>query len=85
MVSRLEIPITTLANGTSIVVIVPMSCVFGQWVANGKYLPFVQNASGGSSDTPYQNAGSYITPGPFNSQLGNIMTYSVDAVTVDFM
>lgn len=84
MTQRMEIPITTLADGTAMAVITPMSCTSGMWYENTTYLPFIQVAAN-STDKPFATAGSYNVPGPFSSQASNIICFNVDACMVDFI
>lgn len=72
MTQRMEIPVTTLADGTACISIVPTSAHLGSFAANANYLPFVQVASA-SSTNPYNAASAYTTSGPFNTQQANII------------
>lgn len=72
MTQRMEIPVTTLPDGTACVVIVPTSAHLGPYAPNDNYLPFVQVASTNSA-RPYNAPSAYITPGPFQTQQLNII------------
>lgn len=84
MTQRMEIPITSQADGTVTVIIQPYSSIFGGYAANSSYLPFIQ-VSANNSQFPYNAAGSYNQPGPFNNQLNNIITYGIDTLALDFI
>lgn len=84
MTQRMEIPVTTLPDGTACVSIVPTSAHLGPYSANANYLPFVQVAST-NSVLPYSAASAYTTPGPFQTQQSNIIECGVDAVFIDFI
>jgi hypothetical protein len=78
------VPVTTLADGTAIVVITPSSGLYGGYNLNGQYLPFVQVANT-TSQFPFVGAGTYTYPGPFNSQFPSTVEFGVDAVFLDFI
>lgn len=80
----MEVPVTTLPDGTACVCIVPTSAHLGAYTANANYLPFVQVASTNSVQ-PYNAPSAYTTAGPFNTQQANIIEYGVDAVFIDFI
>lgn len=84
MTNRLEVPITTLADGTCCVVIQPYSAFLAGWVANSNYLPLVQ-VSSVSSTTPYSAISSYNVNGPFQQQAANTITYAPDFIYVDYI
>jgi len=84
MTNRVEVPITTLADGTAIAIIFPLASILGGYVANGTYLPFCSVASG-SSQFPYAAIPNYGAAGPFSAQQANIITYNTDAITLDFI
>jgi hypothetical protein len=71
MTQRLEVPVTTLADGTSLVCIIPESMPFPGYAANGRYLPFLQIAPGLSTN-PYTALGLTPIVGPFSGQSPNI-------------
>lgn len=71
MTQRLEIPVTTLADGTCLIAIIPESMPFPGYVSGGKYLPFLQISPANSSN-PYTAVGSYPIVGPFSGQATNI-------------
>jgi hypothetical protein len=77
-------PVTTLADGTAIAIIVPYFAFNAGWAVNNNVLPFSSVASG-SSTFPYAAAPSYNAVGPFNTQIGNAITYAIDSVQVDFI
>lgn len=74
-------PVTTLADGTALVVINP-TCPFvpAIYAANGKYLPFVSVAAG-STLNPFVTTPSF-TASPFISQAGNTSTYGLDSCLI---
>jgi hypothetical protein len=82
MTTRLEVPVTTLLDGSSCVVISPISAPLFTFATNGSYLPFVTQSTVSSqlpfSGTPYSNTA-------FNSQFANIITYNIDSVQIDFI
>jgi hypothetical protein len=83
MTTRLEIPITTLADGTALLTICPLySLTDAIFVTNGTFLPFASVAVG-STTTPY--VASPAAYSPFATQRANIMTFAVDSVQVDFI
>lgn len=75
----LEVPITTLADGTSIVIINPASMYLSpNFVANDNYLPFVSVAAG-STTLPFAAAPTH-TQSPFSSQFANVSTFGLDSL-----
>ena len=84
MTQRMEVPVTTLADGTCAVIITPTSSLYGGYTSNGNYLPFVQVAST-SSTLPFSAVGSYNAQGPFFVQNANVVTYATDALFIDFI
>lgn len=84
MTSRVEVPVTTLADGTALVTIIPEYCVNGSTISNSFSLPPVSVASA-STTNPFAAIPSYDAAGPFNAQLANMSTFAVDSVQIDFI
>ncbi len=83
MTARIQVPITTLADGTAIAVVQPYSAFLAGYSANSNYVPFCICAAGSSSN-PYAAAPNYGAAGPFNSQQASGVTYQIDTCTLDF-
>lgn len=84
MSQRMEIPITTLADGTCAVVINPLGAFYTAYLPNSDYLPFVQ-VSPTSSTNPYTAVSAYNVPGPFLNQLNNVVTFAPDYIFCDYI
>lgn len=84
MNARVEVPVTTLADGTTCAIICPISATNGSFVANTNYLPFFTQSTI-ASNTPYHTAFSPLSVGPFNSQAANIVNYGVDYCRVSYI
>lgn len=82
MTSRMEIPVTTLADGSALIPIIPNSCIYGTGFLTSR-LPFVQVC--GNSTLPYSVPGLFSPPGPFQNQNTSFVTYAVDACMFDFI
>lgn len=77
-------PVTTLSDGTSLVVINPLSLYLSQvFTANSNYLPFV-NVAAGSSTLPFAAAPTF-TASPFSSQYNNVSTFGLDSLQLEFI
>ena len=84
MNARVQVPVTTLADGTTCVVICPMSATNGSLVANTNYLPFFTQSTN-NSNTPYHSSISPLSTGPFYSQAANIVNYGVDYCRISYI
>jgi len=84
MTTRLEIPITTLADGTCLLTVVSNSATFNaNGGVNGTNLPFA-SVSSGSSTLPFAVYPSAIYS-PFVTQAANITTFGIDSIQIDFL
>lgn len=74
---------TTAADGTALIPVIPNSAPFINIVQDSTFLPFVIIPS----DTQHPYAPSYIGApnGPFSTQGGNFTTYAIDACMIDFV
>lgn len=83
---RVEVPVTSISDGTALVMIVPLCapCSAYDNQANFPRMPFISVAAG-STNNPFATAPSYSPNGPFASQSANIMTYAIDSVQIDFI
>lgn len=84
MSARVEVPVTTLADGTSLIIICPQSGFSAAYSANFYSPPFITVPSG-STSAPFVAAPIYSPAGPFFGQLANVSKYAVDSLTVDFI
>lgn len=84
MSSKIEIPITTLSDGTAILIVVPQNSITGAFTTNFAAYPFASVANG-STQNPFAATPIYAPAGPFNSQLANMANYGVDVCSVDFI
>jgi hypothetical protein len=80
------VPVTTLADGTALATIVPMSAVYGVFAVNSNFIPFCSIATG-STTNPFAAAPLYSNTnnGPFQSQLGSIVNFAVDGLMIDYI
>lgn len=82
---RVEVPLTTIADGTGMAIICPISAINPSGIGTPmNRMPFV-TIPAGSTTTPFATAPTYSAAGPFNSQLSNMVTYAVDSCSVDFI
>lgn len=83
MSARIEVPITTLSDGTATLVVVPNS-IMGIAVLSGNYkvLPFVSLATSTGNFLWTNTPTTYNAP--FASQFVNSSTFAWDHVSVDF-
>lgn len=84
MTQRIEIPITTLVDGTALLTVCPTTAFYTPTiVANSAYIPFASVALG-SSTNPFV-AIPTATFAPFFSQASSVITYAIDSVQIDFI
>lgn len=84
MSATVEIPITTLADGTALVTINPNGAAYSQWVLSSNVIPFA-SLSAGSSTLPFATTPQVNNPGPFAGQAGNTSRYAVDTCCVSYI
>jgi len=83
MTTKIEIPVTTLSNGTALVTVAPMFAFHNPSPGvNAGTLPFVSVANG-NTDFPFAATPTF-TASPFAGQGPNTSTYAIDAITLDF-
>jgi hypothetical protein len=81
---RVEIPVTTLADGTALIFVNPWYPFSGAYIANGTLLPFAICAAG-STTLPFAVAPNYGAAGPFSSLLTQSSLVRVDSVRCSFI
>lgn len=84
MTTRIEVPVSTLADGTALVTIIPDYCVNSSFLIDSYYLPSVSVAAG-STTNPFAATPTYNGIGPFFAQQANMSTYAIDSVQIDFI
>jgi hypothetical protein len=85
MTARVEVPITTLADGTALLTVCPQGAINPGFIVGFQYVPFA-TVSAGNTAAPFASSTQiYSPPGPFNSQVGNIEKFAVDALHLDFI
>lgn len=76
---------TTIADGTALVIICPICCNNPSGTgAPMTRMPFCTVAAG-STSSPFATAPTYSAAGPFYTQVNNMVSYAVDACSVDFI
>lgn len=85
MVTRLEVPVSILSDGTACVVIAPNSLFTNNTYTAGtsSFVPFV-SVSGSSSTAPFLTIPTNAQS-PFYTQAANISTYALDSLKLDYV
>lgn len=82
---RVQVPITTIADGTAMAIICPISAQNPPGLGTPmNRMPFC-TVPAGSTLNPFATTPTYSAAGPFYTQLNNMVTYAVDACSIDFI
>lgn len=84
MASRVQVPITTIADGTAMAIIVPQGSLNKGWVQGFAQWPFCCVAAA-STLNPLVVQPTYSPDGPFFGQTANVQNYAVDACILNFI
>lgn len=85
MSTRIEYPVTTLADGTAMVVVIPIFATSpGIAPANSLVLPFFSSVIG-STTYPFAVGPGNPSQGPFFANIASMSTFAVDSVSIDFI
>lgn len=82
--TEVEIPVTTLVDGTALIVICPNYVTAPVFTADASTLPFVSVCSG-SSSFPFAAVPTYGAPGPFANLAASFQNFAIDTLVVDFI
>lgn len=74
---------TTIADGSALIPIIPNSAVFINLIQNSTFLPFC--IVPGNTSNPYTLPYIKAPNGPFSTQVSNFVTYAVDGCMMDFI
>ena len=82
--TEVEIPVTTLVDGTALIIICPNSATAPVFTANSYTLPFVSVCSG-SSSFPFAAVPTYGVAGPFANLASSFQNFAIDTLVIDFI
>lgn len=81
---RIEVPITTLSDGTALLTVMPIYAFVTNFFPNSNFLPLATVAAG-STTLPFAAAPSYSTNNVFGNLGNSAVSFAIDTCSIDYV